>query len=182
MCFCDVETTGTEPGIHEIIEIAFKHEKLGAWSTQILPEQLERADPEALRISGFNTADWVGAPKFQDAEPRITEFVVDATIVGHNFIRFDAPMLIGNYKMCGLSHRGLFRDIIDTMMLARTFLVPEGLKLLNMEACRKFFGKSYEGAHAAWEDCVFTEELYHDIVDRLRWRRDKTIQENLFDD
>jgi len=183
LCFCDVETTGTEPGVHEVIEIAFKHEKLGAWSTQIMPEHLDRAQPDALRISGFNTSDWVGAPKFRDAAPRITEFISDATVVGHNFIGFDAPMIVGNYEMCGLSSRGFFRDVIDTMMLARVFLVPEGLNRLSMEACRKFFGKDYEGAHAAWEDCVFTEELYRDIVDRLRWygeREGKTIQESLF--
>lgn len=185
LCFCDVETTGTEPGIHEVIEIAFKHEELGSWSTQILPEHIDRAQPEALRISGFNTTDWVGAPRFLDAAEKITEFVAGATLVGHNFIGFDAPMIVGNYKMCNLPYYGLFRDIIDTMMLARTFLVPEGLKLLNMEACRKFFGKGYEGAHAAWEDCVFTEELYYDIVNRMRWHGDregKKIQEDLFDD
>lgn len=183
LCFCDVETTGTEPGVHEVIEIAFKHEELGAWSAQIMPEHLDRAQPKALQVARFNTVDWVGAPTFKEVAPDITKFVMDATLVGHNFIGFDAPMIIGNYKMCGLSHQGLFRDMIDTMMLARTFLVPEGLKRLSMEACRKFFGRDYEGAHAAWEDCVFTEELYHDIVGSLRWhgKHDgKTIQENLF--
>ena len=182
LCFCDVETTGTEPGVHEVTEIAFKHDKLGAWCVQIMPEHMDRAQPEALHISRFNTADWVGAPSFREVAPDITKFVTGATIVGHNFISFDAPILVGNYEMCGLSHHGLFWDIIDTMMLARTFLVPQGLKGISMEKCRKFFGKSYEGAHAAWEDCVFTEELYHDIVDRLRWygkNEGKTIQEDL---
>ena len=185
LCFCDIETTGVEPGVHEVTEIAFKHDKLGSWSTTIQPEHLDRAQPEALQKSRFNTVDWVGAPSFREVAPRITEFVTGATIIGHNFIGFDAPMLMGNYKMCGLTHRGLFRDIIDTMMLARTFLVPQGLKLINMEACRKFFGRPYEGAHAAWEDCVFAEELYHDIIDSLRWydkRKGETMQENLFDD
>lgn len=183
LCFCDIETTGTQPGVHEVIEVAFKHEKLGALVTQIMPEHLDRAQPEALRIAKFNHADWVGAPTFREIAPKIAEFVSDSTLVGHNFIGFDVPMLKGNYEICGLSYHGLFRDIIDTMMLARVFLVKEGLNRLNMEACRKFFGKSYEGAHTAWEDCEFAEELYNDIVSRLRWfgdRNGKKIQEPLF--
>jgi DNA polymerase III subunit epsilon len=183
LCFCDIETTGTTPGVHEVIEIALKHQKLGAFTTQICPEHLDRAQPEALSIARYNTADWVGAPTFREAAPKISEYFADATIVGHNFIGFDVPMLKGNYEMCGLSHRGLFRDVIDTMMLARVFLVKEGLNRLNMEACRKFFGKNYEGAHTAWEDCEFAEELYNDIMDRLRWHGDrggKKIQETLF--
>lgn len=185
LCFCDIETTGTEPGVHEVTEIAFKHEKLGAWSTQIMPQHMDRAQPDALRISRFNTADWVGAPKFTQVAPKITEFVADATLVGHNFMGFDVPILKGNYDICGLSRQGLFRDVIDTMMLARVILVPEGLNLLRMNACRKFFGKEYdeEEAHAAWEDCLFAEELYHDIVRRLRWhgvRDGEAIQEDLF--
>ncbi len=183
LCFCDIETTGVKPEHHEVIEIAFKHEKLGSWSAQIMPQYLERAQPEALNISKFNVADWVGAPSFKNIAPKITEFVADATLVGHNLIGFDVPMIKGNYKICDLPYEGLFRDMIDTMVLARVFLVPEGLNQLNMESCRKFFGKSYERAHSAWEDCLFAEELYRDITSNLKWhgkRNGKIIQEALF--
>ncbi len=183
LCFFDLETTGTKPGKHEIIEVAFRHEKLGILTMQIKPERLDDADPEALKVAGYNYADWIDAPTFKQAAPRITEFFSDATLIGHNIALFDIPIAIGQYEMCELSHDGLFRDVIDTMSLARTFLVPEGLKLLSMKSCRKFFGKEYEGAHSAYEDTVFAEELYRDIIERLRWfgKRDgKKIQESLF--
>lgn len=183
LCFCDIETTGTEPGFHEVIEIAFKHEKLGAFVSQIKPLHIERAQEKALQVARYNYADWVGAPLFKEVAPKITEFVADATLIGHNFIGFDVPMLKGQYEMCELPYQGLFRDVIDTMMLARTHLVPEGLKMINMQSCRKFFGKDYEGAHTAWEDAEFAEELYNDIMSRLRWygeRGGKKIQESLF--
>ena len=182
-CFWDLETTGTKPGHHEILEISCKHEKLGVWTTQVKPMHIDRADPEALKVAGYNYADWAEAPTFKDIAPKFTEFVADATLIGHNIALFDVPMAIGQYEMCGLSCDGLFRDVIDTMMLARAFLVPEGLKLLNMKAARKFFGKGYDGAHNAYDDVVFAEELYHDIVSRLRWfgeREGKKIQESLF--
>ena len=184
LCFCDIETTGTKAGVHEVIEIAFKHDTLGSWSTTIQPEFLNRAEPEALLVSRYNTVDWAGSPTFREVAPKITQFVTDATVIGHNLIGFDVQILRGHYEICGLSHHGLFRDALDTMVLARTVLIPQGLKRLNMEACRKFFGRGYEGAHAAWEDCVFAEELYHDIMENLRWvdkRKGEVIQESLFD-
>lgn len=180
-CFCDIETNGTTPGYHEVIEFAAKHEKLGRWSTPIAIEHHDRSEPEALKVSRYNKSDWVGAPTFKQVAPRIAEFLTDATIVGHNFIGFDAPMIRGAFDMQGLSHGKMLRDIIDTMMLARTFLIEEDLKRLNMKACRKFFGKGYERAHAAWEDVEFVEELYNDIKSGLRWHGNAdAIQETLF--
>jgi len=170
LCFCDIETNGTKAGHHQMIEFAAKHEKLGSWSTQIQIMHPDRSDPEALRI-----------PTFKQVAPKIAEFLTGSTIIGHNFIGFDAPMIRGTYDMLGLGHGEMLRDIIDTMMLARTHLVKEGLNLLNMKACRKFFGKGYEGAHTAYEDAEFAEELYNDIMGGLRWVGHKgPIQESLF--
>lgn len=181
LCFCDIETNGRTPEYHEIIEIAFKHEKLGKWATPIAIEYPDRSEPEALRVSRYNTADWAGAPKFKDVAQRISEFLTDTTVIGHNFMDFDAPMIRGRFVMAGLSTDNILRDIIDTMMLARNFLIPQGLKMLNMKACRRFFGRDYEGAHAAYEDVEFAEELYNDIMSGLRWHgHSGAIQESLF--
>jgi DNA polymerase III epsilon subunit-like protein len=181
ICFCDIETNGTKAGEHEVIEFAAKHSTLGKWSTPIAMMHPERSEPEALRVSRYNEADWVGAPKFKDVAGKIAEFLTDCTVVGHNFIGFDAPIIRGTFDMLGLAHDEILRDIIDTMMLARTFLIPEGLNRINMKACRKFFGKDYEGAHAAWEDVEFAEELYNDIMAGLRWHGiGGAIQESLF--
>ena len=181
-CFLDIETTGTKPGYHEVTEVGFRHEKKGGLCLQIAPQHIERADAEALKISRYNTADWVDSKPFRDLVPKITEYVEDATIIAHNAM-FDIPMLQGEYDALGLDRDHLFRDVIDTMALAREFLVPLGLNLLRLESCMKFIGESYEGAHNAYEDALFCEKLYRHITDNLKWHgrlAGKRIQEPLF--
>lgn len=182
LCFLDVETTGTKPAFHEVTEIGIRHATKGNLCLQVAPRHMERAQPEALEISRYNSSDWAEALPFKMIEPRITEFFEGATIIGHN-ASFDVSLLQGEYEMAGLDHDHLFRDVIDTMALARTFLVPLGLNRLGLGPCMKFIGESYKGAHNAYEDTVFAEKLYNYIIKNLKWHgqaNGKRIQEELF--
>ena len=186
LCFLDIETTGVKPGYHEITEIGLRHSEKGGLCLQIAPQHIKRAQPEALQISGYNTADWAEAKPFKNVASKITEYLEDATIIGHNAAGFDVPFLRCEYEAIGLDHDELFRDVIDTMALARTFLVPLGLNLLSMKSCMGFIGVEYEGAHNAYEDTIFAEKLYRYITENLKWhgrqRDGKRIQEKLFGD
>lgn len=183
LCFFDVESTGLKPGYHEVTEVGFRHAVKGPLCLQIAPRHMDRAEADALRISGYNSADWAEAKPFKQNAARITEYLDGATLVGHNVSQFDVPMLSSEYERAGLDHDDLFRDVVDTQQLARTFLVPLGLKQLNMKSCMAFIGEEYEGAHNAYEDAIFAEKLYKFIVENLKWhgRKDgKRIQEDMF--
>ena len=80
-----------------------------------MPRMMERADPESLKIQGFNKADWDGAPKFEDVAKRIIEYTENTILIGHNIAGFDVPMLHGNFEMVGLSSKDISRSIRDTM-------------------------------------------------------------------
>jgi len=182
LCFLDVETTGVKPGHHEVTEVGFRHEKKGGLCLQIAPQHIERAEEEALKISRYNTADWVEAKPFRIVAPRVAEFLEDTTIVAHN-APFDVSMLQGEYEMARLDHDHLFRDVIDTKALARQFLVPLGLNLLSLQACMKFIGEEYEDAHNAYGDAVLAEKLFRYISKNLKWHgriKGKRVQEDLF--
>lgn len=183
LCFFDIEGTGVKPGYHEVIEIGFIHSEKGSLCIQILPAHLGRAQPEALKVSRYNSADWAEAISFTAAAPTIAEFCGGSTVIGHNICRYDIPMLVGNFEMVGLSHDNLFRDAIDTMILARTFLVPLGLKSLSLKACMEYMSESYDGAHNAYNDAGFAKKLYEFIVGNLKWhgkQNGKQIQESIF--
>lgn len=183
LCFLDVEGTGTKPGFHEITEIGLRHEDKGGLCIQIAPRHIERAQPEALRISRYNSSDWADAPTFKKALPKFLEYLEDATIVGHNIWGYDIPMLQGEFEMNGFDHSYLFRDIIDTMLLARDFLVPIGLNKLGLGPCMSFIGEDYDDAHNAYADVLYCEKLYRFIKSNLKWhgnRDGKRIQESLF--
>ncbi len=144
---------------------------------------MDRADPEALRVSKYNSSDWADAITFADALPTIVEYVEDATIIGHNLWGYDVPMMRAEMDRLDFDHDHLFRDIVDTMILAREFLVPVGLKLVGLGACMKFMGEDYEDAHNAYADVLYCEKLYNFILKNLKWhglRDGKQIQEGLF--
>lgn len=183
LCFFDAEGTGTVPGYHEVTELAFHHEKKGGFAIQIAPQHLDRAEPEALRVSNYNTSDWAEAISFKAAVPKILEYIEDATIVGHNIWGYDVPMIKGEFEMASLDYGHLFRDIIDTMMLARLFLVPLGLNRVGLGSCMKFIGEEYNDAHNAYSDTIYCKKLYQYIESNLKWhgKKDgKRIQEDLF--
>lgn len=183
LCFYDAESTGTKFGWHEITEFGFRHSVKGPLCIQVAPEHMERAEPEALKVSRYNSSDWADAPGFMAVAPKVTEFLEDATVVGHNIWGFDAPMTKAVYEMHGLDHGHLFRDVIDTMSLARLFLVPLGLKRVSLRACMEFIGEGYEDAHNAHADAVYCEKLYNFIMGNLKWhgkQEGKRIQEQLF--
>lgn len=183
LCFLDVETTGTSPGFHEVTEVGLRHTKKGALCLQIQPQNLDRAEPEALKISRYNTSDWAEALSFREALPKFIGHLEDVTIVGHNIWGYDVPMLQGEFDMHSLDHSYLFRDIIDTMILARMFLVPLGLKRVGLGSCMKFIGEDYDDAHNAYADVLYCEKLYRYIESNVKWhgeRDGKRIQEKLF--
>jgi DNA polymerase III alpha subunit (gram-positive type) len=183
LCFLDVEGTGTKSGYHEITEIGLRHENKGGLCLQIAPKYIERAEPEALRVSRYNSSDWAEAPIFTKALPKFLGYIEDSTIVGHNILGYDIPMMRGEFEMNGLEHGHLFRDAIDTMMLARMFLVPLGLNRIGLGSCMKFIGEEYDDAHSAYSDVLYCEKLYRYIESNMKWhgtRDGKRIQESLF--
>lgn len=59
----DVETTGLDPLVHEIIELTVRYEpRKGcanpAWHAKIKPEHIETAEPKALEINGYTEEKW----------------------------------------------------------------------------------------------------------------------------
>lgn len=183
LCFIDVEGTGVKPGYHEVTEIGIRHTELGPHRIQVAPQHLNRADPESLKISKYNAMDWAEAEPFPKIAAQLTDYLEGATIVGHNICGYDIPMIQAEYESARLDHDALFRDVVDTMSLARVFLVPLGLNLLSLKACMKFIGADYDGAHSAYDDTEFAEKLYNYITNNLKWhgKKDgKLIQEALF--
>ena len=163
-CFLDLETTGLKAGFHEITEIGVVHEKFGKWSCKIMPRRLDRAQPEALEMHGFNKVDWDGAPYFEDVAKKIIEYVENTILIGHNIAGFDIPMLHGNFEMVGLNSKAISRSVMDTMTLAIEHLVPKGLKQLRLHSICDMLKISNEGEHTALADAERVKQVWEKLV------------------
>ena len=104
LVFIDIETTGLDFDVHEIIEIGciiascekvkgkYKLKKIDEFECKIMPEHLENADEKALKINKFKIEDWGSAIKLEQALELLASKTEDSIMVAHNIV-FDYSFL-----------------------------------------------------------------------------------------
>lgn len=161
-CYVDCETTGLDPLVHEVWEMAYAIGN-GEIVSDILPHDLMHASPAALRVGGYldRMPDEIpGTPRVSmpfevDAKKQMT----DATIVGAN-PAFDTAFLRARWGDTPWHHRLL--DIEAYAMPAFGWDKPRGLKDVA-DACRELGAEIPEPDHTAAGD-VATVRACHQIL------------------
>lgn len=170
LCFIDIETTGLNPAVHEIIEIALiieGEEGLHTFSTKIKPKYIEHADPKALEVNGFSHEEWRHAPYDMEVAEEIASLIDGKTLVGHN-VHFDADFVEELLHKCGCKFSPRRRKI-DTITLAHEHLYFWPAHSLS--SLRLFFGISSLGEHRALKDCKDMRAIYYRLLRAPAWRR-----------
>ena len=124
LAFVDVETTGLQPGYHEMIDIGvvmsdLDGNELGRFFKRIMPDHPERLSDGAAAVNGFSLARW------QTLNPLSSRAVVDSLIHFHKSIargknvlmvafnsHFDASFLDRLFRNAGKSWRDLYFYVI----------------------------------------------------------------------
>jgi len=170
LCFIDVETTGLNSAVHEIIEIALIIESadgIHRYSTKIKPKYPEHADPKALEVNRFSHEEWREAPYDMEVAAEIASLTAGCTLVGHN-VQFDAEFLEELLHKCGCKYAARRRKI-DTVTLAHEHL--SFYPMHSLSALRLFFGMSTVGEHRALKDCEDMRAIYYLLLRAPRWKR-----------
>ena len=176
LIFLDTETTGLDPEVHEILELALVAEDGSVLlHTRVRPERLEQADPRALEVNGYSAEGWADAPAWADVAPRVAELLRGAVAVGHN-VAFDAEMLRAGLKRVDPELAGgVCHYRLDTLVLALEHLAPVGLERFNLGAVCDFLGVELKDAHTALADTLAARAVYRKLaragwLRRLGWR------------
>lgn len=102
LLFLDTETTGLDPALHEIWEVAVAYEE-GEIISYRLPHSLATADPKALELNGYwGRANQPGMTDAYDLE--LKQLLTGATIVGSN-PAFDTAFLRARWGAAPWHHR-----------------------------------------------------------------------------
>lgn len=164
MCyaFVDVETTGLDPHVHEVVEIAIRVEGV-VWQTYVRPEHPERALPWCRDNIGWK----LDAPRWADVEPRVRELLdgVDY-LVGHN-VGFDVGMIEGMVARAGGSAVWLPKYKLDTVALAWARF-GDTLGSLSLARVAAELGVEQRAAHTADDDTRVLEEVFVALCAGLR--------------
>lgn len=154
----DIETTGLNSTFCEIIEVsALKVDNgniIEKFSTLIKPD--DEVEDFITELTGITNEMLETAPKFQDIEKDLRNFLGNEIIVGHN-VNFDINFLYDNFS------EPLTNNFVDTMRISRKIL-PE-LTHHRLKDLSDYYKIDYSKAHRAEQDCLITFECLKRLKD-----------------
>jgi len=166
----DVETTGTDPKMSDLIEVAAVKVK----GTKIVDRLSTFVNPGrpiiGNQMHGITDKDVKSAPSPKEAAEKLLDFVGDATIVGHN-VGFDLGFI---EEAKGDGFRFQPGSYLDTLVIAREgYPGAESYKLPDLA---RFFGIELAQSHRALPDAEATANLLlwfaNDLPGRISTLRD----------
>lgn len=173
----DLETTGTVPGVDQIVEIgAVRFNEAGQvdsiFSTLIDP--LRPIPPGASRVNGISDDMVKGKPTIEKILEPFAEFCGFDIMVAHN-APFDSQFLISDYKKHELSTPSGI--IIDTLPIARKIF--PGLPNYKLGTLVQHLKIPTTDFHRAEEDSTYCGKLFLEMVKRISVNGQPPAIENL---
>ena len=152
----DVETTGLNPEIDQIIELgAVKIERgniIEKFSTFIKPTiEIPYEVTELTHITNEMVED---APPIEQVIKEFYDFSRDCVLCGHNIINFDIKFI---RRFGRLQNLEFDNNLIDTMNEARVSRLK--ISRFNLGTVTKALGIELKGAHRAWNDAYATAQV-----------------------
>ncbi|HLN80404.1 MAG TPA: 3'-5' exonuclease [Thermoanaerobaculia bacterium] len=159
----DTETTGTNPRLDRIVEIA---------CVKVHPdgqreEWVRRFNP-GIRIPAASTvihrirdADVESMPRFADCAAELAAFLEGCDLAGYNMTGFDLPVLRNEFHRAGVVFDVTSRRLVDGQ---RIFFSREPR---NLSAAARFYCETdHDGAHGALADARMTLRVLAGQLDR----------------
>jgi len=177
LAFIDLETTGLDPDLHEIIEIgcvvARQNDRTGKgpsleivkeFEVKVQPIHIEKAEPEALLINGYNAQDWLFAVPLSSALAELSSYTKNSIMVAQN-LTFDWGFLRAAYKKTGLEMSLHEKRKLDTvsMWFTKFYDAPKPDKF-SLHYMAEFAGVVNPKAHSALADARTLFEIYRKVM------------------
>lgn len=171
LAFIDIETTGLDRDIHEIIELAAVITKMrdgelvviDELNIKIQPKTIETAEAQALRINGYNEADWLFAVSLEEAMKEFAKKTGGAIFVAHN-LTFDYGFIETALKRVGIENKMHFHKL-DTISLAFGVLhTNDDPGKLSLRVLTEKYGIENKKAHSAFADAYATYEVFKRLM------------------
>lgn len=164
----DTETTGVDTETDRIIQFALN---LDGQEKQFLVNPGVPIPPEATAVHGITDADVKNAKPFSHYAEKLHRIFKSADLVGFGIARFDIPLLIKEFKRCGIRWEPGGR-VIDCLEIFFRF------EKRDLTAALKFYcGEEHTDAHDALGDVRATEKVFR--AQRKQYWKDCVIPDML---
>jgi DNA polymerase III epsilon subunit-like protein len=175
LAFIDTETTGFNPDTQELIQIGcvimeqdwstgkcvLKH--VDEFELKIKPEHIETADAQALRVNGYEPADWIFAYTLKEAMQIFAEKTKDTIFVAHNAC-FDYMFIEKAFRLAGVKNEMHYHKL-DTISIAfAKFHNTDDVDKFSLRNLCEYFKIENKNAHTALSDARALAEVYEKLM------------------
>ena len=184
LIFIDVETTGLNVEINEVIELAAVQvhartlEEQRRLVLKIKPENIATATEEALSINGYSEAAWKSALSAREASEAFLAMLNAATtekherrfgptLCGHNVL-FDLSFIKATFARVGLEYPSHCEYILDSASMAWPLYGAGLVEKLSLDAVCEGLGIVRERSHRALDDAIASLEVVRAMVGRVK--------------
>ncbi len=171
--FLDLETTGLDPKVHEIVEIAAIQVdaeslvELDVLHLRVKPERLDVASVHALKINGFDMEVWENAVGLGGALSKLSPMLDGAVMAGHN-VGFDQAFLDAAYASTGVPRPRMDHHTLDTASLAWPLYTDGVIKSLSLAAVCDALGVDGGTPHRALHDARRSLQVARELLGGVR--------------
>lgn len=169
LAFIDIETTGLDVSLHEILEIGCvitdpELKVIEEFEIKIKPEHIENANKVSLKVNHYKEKDWKDALPHRKAIYIFSKKVNDCIMVGQNvafdYGFLDLALLRENFKNTMHYHK------LDTISIAWAKLNKnKDIEHFSLRDMCKYFNIINENPHSALSDARATFELYKKLME-----------------
>ncbi len=175
LAFIDTETTGFDQDRHEMIQIGciiaeqvwngkkltLKH--VEEFELKIKIERLSDADPQALRVNGYDPSEWVFAYSLPEAMKIFADKTKDCIMVAHN-VCFDFGFIEKAFRITNIENKMHYHKL-DTISIAFAKLGHDDtLERFSLRSLCEYFKIENKNAHTALADARATYEVYEKMM------------------
>jgi DNA polymerase III subunit alpha, Gram-positive type len=163
--FYDLETTGLNPGIHEIIEIGAvlvsqpDFQVIKTYEAKVIPEHIETASPEALKVNHYDPENWHDAIPLAQMMREICEMAENSIPAGFN-VTFDWAFIQAALNQVGLPDPFYYHRVdVMSVAFAKHYKDANFVKYSLNEMCNHY-NVTNRMAHTALADAQATYEVF----------------------
>ncbi len=156
----DVETTGLDTGVDEIIEVAavkFREDAVLETFSQLVKPR-HSVPLKIQRLTGITEEDLAHAPRFRDVAPQFVRFLKSYPLVGHS-VGFDIGML----SAAGMHFT---QPAYDTFDMA-TLLLPQ-VSTYKLATLAEYLQLAHAEHHRALHDADVCRQVFLKLLEQIR--------------
>jgi DNA polymerase III alpha subunit (gram-positive type) len=174
LAFVDLETTGINPALHEIIEIGCLiarpnesggYDVLDEFEIKVKPEHIETAEQAALRMNGYDESAWVLAHSQVEGLQMLSQKCRDCVLVGQN-ISFDYAFLAHAFGTYGVEDPFFYAKLDTISMAFLKFRDEEDTDKFTLRALCDRFNIKNDRAHTALADIRATYQVFLKLLQK----------------